>query len=144
MGMVLDISVLVAAIRSPGGASKQLLLRALERRYVLAASVPMILEYEAVLTRAQHLAAVGLSIREVDEFLDSVVAISEPVRLAFSWRPMLRDPNDDMILETALDNGASAIATFNRRDFAEVGGRFGIAVLSPGEALKRVRLLRAK
>jgi len=139
--MVLDTSVLVASIRSPNGASKQLLIHALERRYVVVTSVPLVLEYEAVLTRAEHAAASGLSFSEIEEFLDSVVAVSDPIRLAFSWRPMLRDPDDDMILETAANGTANAIVTFNRRDFPEALSRFGIEILSPGDALKRVNHL---
>jgi putative PIN family toxin of toxin-antitoxin system len=141
MRMVLDTSVLVASIRSPGGASKQLLLLALEGRFTVVTSVPLVLEYEAVLTRAVHVAASGLSFHEVDEFLESVVTVSEPVRLAFAWRPILRDPDDDMILETAANGRADTIVTFNRRDFPEALSRFGIEVLLPGDALKRVKRL---
>lgn len=54
---------------------------------------------------------------------------------------MLRDPDDDMILETAANGGANAIVTFNRRDFPEALSRFGIEILSPGEVLNRVKLL---
>ena len=54
---VLDTDVLVAAVRSNRGASRVLLTAALERRYPVLASVPLMLQYESVLTRAEHLAA---------------------------------------------------------------------------------------
>jgi predicted nucleic acid-binding protein len=68
--------------------------------------------------------------------LDAVAANAAPVRLAFRWRPALRDPDDDMVLETAANGQAEAIVTFNKRDFTAIAGRFGMAVLSPGEALR--------
>ena len=74
---------MVAALRSDRGASRQLLLAALNQRFELLLSVPLILEYEAVLTRPQHLAACGLSSVEVGRVLDDLVAAARPVRLAF-------------------------------------------------------------
>jgi putative PIN family toxin of toxin-antitoxin system len=115
---VLDTDVMVAALRSDRGASRQLLLASLNQRFELLLSVPLILEYEAVLTRPQHLVACGLSRAEVGRVLDDLAAVARPVRLAFRWRPRLSDPDDDMVLETAINGSASAIVTFNQRDFA--------------------------
>jgi predicted nucleic acid-binding protein len=53
--VVLDTSVLVAATRSDRGTSRVLLVSALEQRYKLLVSVPLMIEYEAVLTRTEHL-----------------------------------------------------------------------------------------
>jgi predicted nucleic acid-binding protein len=64
-----------------------------------------------------------------------------PVRLAYLWRPMLSDANDDMVLEVAVNGGAYGIVTFNRRDFDPSVKQFGILALSPGEA---VRLLEKR
>jgi predicted nucleic acid-binding protein len=70
--------------------------------------------------------------------LDAVAATAEPVRLAFLWRPAVRDPDDDMVLETAANGRADAIVTFNTRDFINVSQQFGMRVLRPGEAVKLV------
>ena len=59
--------------------------------------------------------------------------VAEPVRLAFLWRPVLKDPNDEMVLETAVNGRADRLVTFNRRDFATVRKLFGIAISGPGE-----------
>lgn len=139
MRVVLDTGVMVAAIRSDAGASRRLLVGALARRYTAIVSVPLVIEYEAVMTRAEHLAASGLSAAEVGAVLDAVVAVAEPARLAFLWRPQLRDPGDDMVLETALNGRADLLVTFNRRDFEGAAiGRFGVAVTAPGEAVRRL------
>jgi len=79
-----------------------------------------------------------LSDRQVDIFLDAVLAMCEPVETHFLWRPQLRDPNDEMVLEAAVNGQADALVTFNRRDFGPVPERFGVAVLLPREALARI------
>ena len=136
---VVDTDVMVAALRSDRGASRQLLLAALDRRFELLLSVPLILEYEAVLNRPEHLAACGLSGDEVGRILDDLAAVARPVRLAFRWRPRLSDPDDDMVLETAINGSADAIVTFNQRDFVSGTIGFRCAVISPATALQQIR-----
>lgn len=72
-------------------------------------------------------------------FLDAVVALAKPVETHFLWRPQLRDPADEMVLEAAINGRADAIVTFNRRDFAPAAERFGLEILLPREALKRIQ-----
>jgi putative PIN family toxin of toxin-antitoxin system len=139
MRLVLDTAAMVAAIRSDAGASRHLLRAVLQGESVtLLVSVPLLIEYEAVMTRPEHLMAAGLTGAEVGTLLDAVAAVAEPVRLAFLWRPLLPDIDDDMVLETAVNGRADWIVTFNRRDFALTERLFAIAVLSPGEALRRL------
>ena len=139
LSFVLDTDVLVAALRSDRGASRQLLLAALDRQFELLLSVPLILEYEAVLTRPQHLTASGLSGADVKQVLDDLAALARPVRLAFRWRPRLSDPDDDMVLETAINGSATAIVTFNQGDFAAGMEGFESAVILPAMALQKIR-----
>lgn len=143
MRLVLDTDAMVAAIRSDAGASRWLLQSILERRrgLTLLVSVSLLIEYEAVMTRPEHLKAARLSAADVGTLLDAVAAAAEPVRLAYLWRPTLPDANDDMVLEAAVNGGASGIVTFNRRDFEASARQFGVRVLSPGEA---VRLLEKR
>ena len=94
------------------------------------------------MTRPLHLKAAGLSGSDVGVILDVVAAIAEPVRLSFLWRPALRDPDDDMVLELAANGHADAIVTFNRRDFEAGAARFGIAIWSPGHAVREMESMR--
>lgn len=135
--LVLDTSVLVAALRSSSGASNVLLQEALASRFPLLLSVPLMLEYESVLTRQEHLDASGFTQSEVSRLLDALAAIGEPVHLPFHWRPVLRDADDDLVLEAAVNGQADAIVTFNTRDFEPVAPRFGIRVISPKQALQK-------
>jgi putative PIN family toxin of toxin-antitoxin system len=138
MRLVLDTATMVAAIRSRAGASNRLLVAGLERRLTLLVSTPLFIEYEAVMTRDEHLAASGFSVREVGDLLDAVAATAQPVRLAFLWRPAVRDPDDDMVLETAANGQADAIVTYNKRDFGKVAQRFGVELWLPGEAMRKL------
>jgi putative PIN family toxin of toxin-antitoxin system len=141
---VLDTSVLVAALRSDAGASRQLLESALDRRLVLLLSVPLMVEYEAVLVRPEQFSVSKVSAREAGLILDALAAVGEPVRLAFLWRPMLADPADDMVLETAMNGRAELLVTFNRRHFAKAARLFQIMVASPAEALRRLEMKHEK
>ncbi len=138
MRVVLDTDVLVAAFRSDQGASRQLLLAALDRRFVMLVSVPLMLEYEAVLTRQEHLAAAGITANDVDTVLDALAAVIEPVRLSFLWRPRLKDAADEMVLETAVNGTADRLVTFNLKHLGEAALEFGVRALRPGKALREM------
>ena len=96
----------------------------------MVASVPLFVEYKDVLTRPEHLSAAGLTRAEVAAILDALASILEPVELHFLWRPQLRDGDDDMVLETAVNGNADALVTYNVRDFA-AASRFGVAIAKP-------------
>ena len=135
---VLDTDVLVAAFRSGAGASRQVLAAARAHRFELLLSVPLMLEYESVLTRPENLAASGASREDVSAVLDELAAIGKRVELVIRTRPMLLDPNDEMVLETAINGGADAIVTFNERDFRQAATPFRCSVVWPGEAVRRL------
>jgi putative PIN family toxin of toxin-antitoxin system len=140
--LILDTSIMVAAIRSDTGASRRLLVGALAGQVRLLVSTSLLIEYEAVMTRPVHLAASGLNEADVAAILDAVAGVAEPIRLSFLWRPQLRDADDDMVLEAAANGAADAIVTFNRRDFEGPCARFGVAVLAPGLAVRKLELMR--
>ena len=139
MKLVLDTDVLIAGLRSPTGASAELLRRARERRVQLAIIVPLVLEYEAVAFAPEHLAASDLTREACEAIINSIVGVSEWIMMHFSWRPQVRDPNDEMVLETAINARADALVTFNRRDYGDAPGRFGIGCWLPSEALEKMR-----
>lgn len=132
--IVLDTNVLVAASRSRLGASFALLQALREGRFSALASVPLLLEYEAVLKRPEHLQAEGRSAAMTDAFLDALCLRLEPVHLHYLWRPQTRDPADEMVLETALNGRATALGTLNGKDFS-AARNFRLPVLTPGEFL---------
>ena len=139
----MDTNVLVAGLRSKTGAAAEILRLALLGRLTLLASVALFLEYEAVTTREAHLAAAGVTEDDVTNLLDSLAGKVSPIEIQFSWRPQLKDPDDEMVLELAVNGGADAIITFNARHFGISAKAFGIAVLTPKEALIQLQSLSA-
>ena len=137
--IVLDTSVVVAGLRTRLGAGNAVLQLVATRKITLLATPPLFLEYEDVLKRPEHRLVHGLTPEEVDEFLAELAALIEPVEVHFQWRPQSRDPNDEMVLEAAINGSADAIVTYNVSDFVEAGERFSILVLQPGQLLKKVK-----
>jgi putative PIN family toxin of toxin-antitoxin system len=135
----LDTDVVVAAMRSPGGASAAILRSMRRGEALLLLSVPLAMEYEAVCRKIEQQLAAGLSQRQLDIFVTGVIAMAEPVETHFLWRPQLRDPNDEMVLEAAVNGRADALVTFNMRDYGEAPSRFGVELLLPRTAIKRIR-----
>ena len=106
--------------------------------FLLLLSVPLMLEYEAVLTRPEHLAASRATMEDVSAVLDELASVARRVELVIRTRPLLSDPNDEMVLETAINGRADAIVTFNDRDFRPVATRFRCSVVRPVEVVRQL------
>ena len=135
----MDTDAVVAAMRSPAGASAAIIRAVRQRQATLLLSVPLAMEYEAVCRRSEHREESGLSGQQVEIFLDAIIAMGEPVRTHFLWRPQLRDPNDEMVLEAAVNGRADVLVTFNVRDYGTTPAQFGVEVLLPREAIARIK-----
>jgi putative PIN family toxin of toxin-antitoxin system len=135
MNFVLDTNVVIAGLRSPTGASAALLLAARNKKYAMLASVGLFIEYEAVLKREEHLSFLEITKKQADQLLDAIATFVKPVRIHYLWRPTLKDPKDDMVLECAVNGGATSIVTFNTRDFLDAAEYFEITTLLPRDAL---------
>jgi putative PIN family toxin of toxin-antitoxin system len=136
--IVIDTNVLIAALRSKRGASFKLLSLVGRGIFEFAVSVPLVLEYEE--TALRHAAELGISKDAVDAILDRICFWAEKRSIFFLWRPHLVDPEDDMVLEVAVESRADVIVTYNSRDFGDLG-QFGIQVLTPKEFLQQIGVL---
>jgi putative PIN family toxin of toxin-antitoxin system len=131
---VIDTNVLISALRSRRGASFRLLSFLGDQYFQILLSPALLFEYESVAKRQAHeLWAVP---EKVEDVLDYLCAISAKPSIAYSWRPHLPDPNDDMVLELAVAGNATHIATHNGSDFRGAN-QFGITILSPRELLRK-------
>jgi len=143
MRLVIDTDVVVAAVRSRKGASAALLALLIERKATMLLSVALALEYEMIALLAEHVMAGGSSMERVRKLIDTLIDIAEPVKVSFQYRPQLCDPGDEMVLEASINGKADAIISFNQKDYRREGrivpNDFGIDVISPAEALHRIR-----
>ncbi len=130
--IVLDTNVLLTALKSSRGTSFRLLAGLADSQYQLHVSTPLIVEYEAVLKRG-HL---SLSEEQIDDIIDFICAQATHHQIFYLWRPALKDPDDDFILELAVKAGAN-IVTWNTADFKRAG-KFAVNVLTPREFLTQL------
>ena len=133
--IVIDTNVLISALRSKNGASFKVISLIGTDRFRIAVSVPLILEYESVAKRQRRFS--GLTDAEIDDILDYVCGVAIHQRIFFLWRPFLRDPMDDMLLELAVASESYLIVTHNVRHFEGIE-HFGIRALTPRAFLEEI------
>jgi predicted nucleic acid-binding protein len=73
---------------------------------------------------------------KVSAVLDELALVRKRVELMIRTGPILLDPNDEMVQETAINGRADAIVTFNDRDFRPVAARFRYSVVRPGVVIR--------
>lgn len=132
MLVVLDTCLVVAAWKSRNGASFALLEALADDAFEITLSVPLVVEYEAVLLR--HISN-GRKKSDVTDLIDYFCSIAKLQTIFYLWRPLLKDPKDDMVAELAVAAQADAIVTHNVGDFGPLN-RFAVEVLAPAAFLK--------
>jgi putative PIN family toxin of toxin-antitoxin system len=137
--IVIDTNVFVTALRSRRGASFKLLTLLGKDKFVISVSVPLVIEYEGAAKKISR--SLGLNYSDIDDILDYLCSVSEHRRVYFLWRPFLNDPNDDMVLELAVESQSKYILTYNRKDF-QGSEKFGVKIISPREFLEVIGVLK--
>ena len=136
--IVIDTNVLIAVLRSKREASYLLLSLIDSGKFVVHISVPLVLEYEDVAKR--QLSDLILTEQDVNDILDYFCNVAVHQSIFYLWRPVLRDPKDDMVLEVAVAAECEYIVTFNVRDFAG-SEQFGIQIIPPKVFLQQIGVL---
>jgi len=133
--IVIDTNVIISALKSRNGFSFKLLSIIDDKRFRVFISVPLILEYEDVIKRSKS--QIKLSFTEISDILDYICLIAEQRKIFYLWRPFLKDPKDDMILELAVESECDYIISFNKKDFKKIE-KFNLEVITPKELLRKI------
>ena len=133
--IVIDTNVVIAALRSKRGASYKLLMLLGSDRLEVHISIPLALEYEDAAKRL--LGSIALSADEIEDILDYIFFVANYHQIFYLWRPFLKDPKDDMVLELAVKSHCDWIVTYNKNDFQGIE-RFGIGVMTAKEFLQKI------
>jgi len=136
--IVVDTNIFVSALKNNTGASFYLLSLIGKKEFETNISVPLIMEYEAVGLR--FLKQTNLNTSDLNDILDYICSISNKHKINYLWRPFLRNPKDDFVLELAVKARCQHIITFNKKDFKNIS-KFGVTALTPWEFLKERGLL---
>lgn len=135
--VVIDTCVLVAAVRSRNGASFKLISMLPSNDFEIAITVPLYTEYQAVLSRPEHVPP-DLDADDALGFVRYIASIATLRDVYFLWRPMLRDPDDDMVLECAVASGSKLVVTHNTKDFRSAES-LGVTAITPADFLQLIR-----
>jgi putative PIN family toxin of toxin-antitoxin system len=133
--IVIDTNVLVSALRSRRGASHRLVSLIGSEKFQVNVSVPLVLEYEYAAKGL--LEELPLNEAEIDQIIDYICQVAARRKVFYLWRPFLKDPKDDMVLEVAVTAGCDVIVTYNKRDFQNVD-QFGLQLMTPREFLQEI------
>lgn len=133
--VVLNTNVLVAALRSRKGTSFKVLSLIGKELFQLSVSVPLVLEYEGAVKRMSK--ELGLRYSDIDDIFDYICKVAEHRDIYYLWRPFLKDPMDDMVLEVAVESESEFIITHNVRDFVGIE-QFGLEATTPRQLLEKI------
>jgi len=136
--IVVDTNVLLSGLKSNRGYSYKLIEQLPSRRFDVCVSVPLILEYESVLLN--HRETIGMSESDIKSVLDYLCLVGQKTNIYYLWRPFLKDPFDDHVLEVAVNSKSRYIVTHNKKDFQNVE-QFGINALTPKEFLEEEKIV---
>ena len=134
--IVIDTNVILSALQSNKGKSFELISKITEDLFDFAISVPLILEYEAVLKR--KLNRTIFTDTDIEDFINYLCKVGIKTKLFYLWRPYLKDPFDDHVLEVAIQSNANTIVTYNKKDFKEAE-KLGKKILTPKEFLETLQ-----
>ena len=135
--VVIDTNILVSALRSDMGASYLFISQLPSQKFQISLSVPLYIEYQDVLTRKEHLTGASTK-EEILAFLRYLCKIANRQKIFYLWRPWLKDPKDDMVLELAVASNSQFIITYNLKDFSNIQ-KFGIKAITPKDFLHRIK-----
>ena len=133
--IVIDTCVLISALHSRNGASFKLLSLIDSNKFKFSLSVPLVLEYEAVAKRMSR--NLGLTHSDIEDIIDYLCTAGDHRKVHFLWRPNLKDPSDDFVLELAVESECKYIVTHNIKDFKDIK-KFKLKAITPQELLRKL------
>jgi len=133
--LYIDTCVLISALRSRNGASFKLLSLSDSKKFTFFLSVPLVLEYESVAKRMSR--NLGLTYSDIEDIIDYLCTVAEHLKVHLLWRPNLKDPSDDFVLELAVESKCNYIVTHNIKDFKDIN-KFNLQAITPQELLRNI------
>ena len=134
--IVIDTNIFIGSLYSRRGYAYELMSQIDSSDFEMNISVPLILEYEDVAKRMLN--KLMITRQDIDAVIDYICSVGNQHEIFYLWRPFLKDPKDDMVLELAVAGSCEYIVTYNQKDFEGVEEQFGILVVTPDEFLRQI------
>jgi len=147
MRVVVDSNVLARATPGKTSAAREVLLILLQPQHALISSAPLLTELARILQYPRVRALHGLDDAGLLDYLQ-FVQLGSTILAPVSPVPVqTHDPNDEMVIATALAGQAEVICTWDRHLFAPnvqaACGKHGIRILRDADLLLELRKLSA-
>lgn len=133
MRLVLDTNVVASAMLW-GGSPKLLLQARRERQIELYTSTPLLAELTDILGRSKFEKKIAASLLTVDQLVDRYAELAQVVRPTPTPR-IVSDPDDDVVIGTALAAHADLLVTGDRL-LLDVREYQGVRIVGVAEALQ--------
>jgi uncharacterized protein len=137
--VVVDTSVFVAALKSPDGASRQVLRLCLKGELTPLMGHKLFLEFLDLFGRPGLFDSSPATRSEREALFQGFLSESRWVSIFFLWRPNLPDEGDNHVLELAVAGSAAVVITHNVSDFAGELKFPGLQILTPAQFLRLKR-----
>ncbi len=134
---IIDTNVFLSALWSTQGAAFEIFAELRRGRWQIVLSNHLVFEYEEVGKRTA--AEMGLTVQDIDDILDALCCAAEHRHLEPAWIPRLSDPDDEPLLQMAVEAKVPIIVTRNIRHLKPAES-FGIEVVTPAEFLAKLRI----
>jgi putative PIN family toxin of toxin-antitoxin system len=133
---IIDTNVFLSSLWSTQGAAFEIFSHLRRGHWQVVMSNHLLFEYEEVGKR--HASDMGLSLQDIDNVLDALCVAAEFRQLEPDWIPRLTDPDDEPLLQMAVEARVPIIVTRNLGHLNPAKS-FGIEVLTPAQFLAKLR-----
>jgi putative PIN family toxin of toxin-antitoxin system len=131
--VVVDTNVVFEGLTKQGSASGFIIEAWLDGLIQVHVSTPLAYEYKDVLGR--KLSPPVWAKAEVA--LRTLLSLVQQTTVHYSWRPTSPDPNDDLVIDCAM-NANAAVVTLNLKDFRTAQADLGLTVLTPAQLIEHL------
>ena len=131
--VVIDTNVIFEGLTKQGGAAGLVIDAWLAGLLTVYVSNALAYEYVDVLSRKLSEKR-WQTLRPV---LGKLLDLGQFAEIYYSWRPTSPDPGDDLVVDCAMNTGATVI-TSNLRDFRNAEASLGLRVMTPVELVVKL------
>jgi putative PIN family toxin of toxin-antitoxin system len=138
MKVVIDTSVWISALIKKESGARELLKLVFQDKISPQISEPLFREYESVMKRKKVQTLTVLTNDEQYELLSAFLSKCHWNEIYYTWRPNLKDEDDNFLVELAVASNSKAIITYNLKDFKNAELVFNHTITIPENFIREI------